>query len=54
MKLDRMFRLTTDVLHVDELNDAGIDLHIVDLNGESCGHFNDDGTVLPHPHGCIG
>ncbi|MDB9835065.1 recombinase family protein [Candidatus Poseidoniaceae archaeon] len=36
MKLDRMFRLTTDVLTtIDELNDAGIDLHIVDLNGEA-------------------
>ena len=36
MKLDRMFRLTTDVLTtIDELNDADIDLHIVDLNGEA-------------------
>ena len=36
MKLDRMFRLTTDVLTtIDELNDAGIDLHIIDLNGEA-------------------
>ena len=36
MKLDRMFRLTTDMLNtIDDLNDAGIDLHIVDLNGEA-------------------
>ena len=36
MKLDRMFRLVSDMLHtVDELSDAGISYHIVDLNGEA-------------------
>ena len=40
MKLDRMFRLTTDVLTtIDELNDAGIDLHIIDLNGKQLIHL---------------
>jgi len=34
-KLDRMFRLTHDTLEtVDELADAGLALHIVDLQGE--------------------
>jgi hypothetical protein len=43
MKLDRMFRLTTDVLTtIDELNDADIDLHIVDLNGS-------EGSSLSEP-----
>ena len=36
MKLDRMFRLVSDMLHtVDELADAGMSFHIVDLNGEA-------------------
>ena len=36
MKLDRMFRLTTDALNtVDELNASDIHLHIVDMNGEA-------------------
>ena len=36
MKLDRMFRLVSDTLEtVDELSDAGIALHIVDLHGEA-------------------
>jgi len=36
MKLDRMFRVTTDMLTtVDELADAGISIHIVDMNGEA-------------------
>jgi DNA invertase Pin-like site-specific DNA recombinase len=36
MKLDRMFRLVSDMLHtVDELADAEISFHIVDLNGEA-------------------
>jgi site-specific DNA recombinase len=35
MKLDRAFRLTTDMLStVDELTAADISLHIVDMNGE--------------------
>ena len=35
LKLDRMFRLTSDTLEtVDELSDAGLSLHIVDLQGE--------------------
>ena len=35
MKLDRAFRLTTDMLStVDELAAADISLHIVDMNGE--------------------
>lgn len=35
MKLDRMFRLVPDaLLTVDELANAGISLHIIDLNGE--------------------
>jgi len=36
MKLDRMFRLVPDaLLTVDELANAGISLHIIDLNGEA-------------------
>ena len=36
MKLDRMFRLVSDMLTtVDELNDAKISFHIVDMNGEA-------------------
>ena len=36
MKLDRMFRLVSDTLDtVDELSDAGIALHIVDMHGEA-------------------
>ena len=36
MKIDRMFRLTKDMLNtIDELSDAGIAIHIVDLNGEA-------------------
>ena len=36
MKIDRMFRMTTDMLNtIDELSDAGIAIHIVDLNGEA-------------------
>ena len=36
MKLDRMFRVTTDMLTtIDELADAGISIHIVDMNGEA-------------------
>ena len=36
MKLDRMFRLVSDMLAtVDELNDANISFHIVDMNGEA-------------------
>ena len=36
MKIDRLFRVTSDMLNtVDELNDAGIDLHIVDMNGQA-------------------
>jgi site-specific DNA recombinase len=36
MKLDRMFRLVSDTLEtVDELADAGIALHIVDMHGEA-------------------
>ena len=36
MKIDRLFRVTSDMLNtVDELNDAGIDLHIVDMNGRA-------------------
>ena len=36
MKLDRMFRLVSDMLFtVDELADADLSLHIVDLNGEA-------------------
>ena len=36
MKLDRMFRLVSDMLHtVDELAEAGMSFHIVDLNGEA-------------------
>ena len=36
MKIDRMFRMTTDMLNtIDELADAGIAIHIVDMNGEA-------------------
>ena len=36
MRLDRMFRLVADtMMTVDELSDAGIALHIVDLHGEA-------------------
>ena len=36
MKIDRMFRMTTDMLNtINELSDAGIAIHIVDLNGEA-------------------
>ena len=36
MKLDRMFRLVSDMLAtVDELNAAGFALHMVDFNGEA-------------------
>ncbi len=36
MKLDRMFRVTTDMLTtIDELADAGISIHIVDMEGEA-------------------
>jgi len=36
MKIDRLFRVTSDMLNtVDELNDAGIDLHIVDMGGQA-------------------
>ena len=36
MKIDRMFRMTTDMLNtIDELADAGISIHIVDMNGEA-------------------
>jgi site-specific DNA recombinase len=36
MKIDRLFRVTSDMLTtVDELNDAGIDLHIVDMKGQA-------------------
>ena len=36
MKIDRLFRETSDMLNtVDELNEAGIDLHIVDMNGQA-------------------
>ena len=36
MKIDRMFRITTDMLNtIDELADAGISIHIVDMNGEA-------------------
>ena len=36
MKLDRMFRLVSDMLAtVDELNDANISFHIIDMNGEA-------------------
>jgi len=36
MRLDRMFRLVPDALTtVDELADAGISLHVVDMNGEA-------------------
>ena len=36
MKIDRLFRVTSDMLAtVDELNDAGIDLHIVDMKGQA-------------------
>jgi len=36
MKLDRMFRLVSDMLAtVDELKDANISFHIVDMNGEA-------------------
>ena len=36
MKIDRLFRVTSDMLNtVDDLNDAGIDLHIVDMGGQA-------------------
>lgn len=36
LKIDRMFRVTTDMLNtMDELADAGISIHIVDMNGEA-------------------
>jgi len=36
MKLDRMFRLVSDMLAtVDELNAAGFALHMIDFNGEA-------------------
>ena len=36
MKIDRMFRMTTDMLNtIDELADADISIHIVDMNGEA-------------------
>ena len=36
MKIDRLFRVTTDMLStIDELNAGGIDLHIVDMGGQA-------------------
>ena len=36
MKIDRLFRVTSDMLNtVDDLNDSGIDLHIVDMGGQA-------------------
>ena len=35
MKIDRLFRVTSDMLNTDDLNDAGIDLHIVDMGGQA-------------------
>ena len=46
MKLDRMFRLVSDTLEtVDELSDAGIALHIVDLHGEAVDGSNVDSSL---------
>ena len=40
MKIDRLFRVTSDMLNtVDDLNDAGIDLHIVDMGGQAIGRL---------------
>ena len=47
MKIDRMFRMTTDMLNtIDELSDAGIAIHIVDLNGEAV----DTSTSVSYTH----
>jgi len=36
MKLDRLFRITSDAIHtVDELHDEGIGLHVINLGGQS-------------------
>ena len=36
MKIDRLFRVTSDMLNtIDELNAAGIDLHVVDMGGQA-------------------
>ena len=36
IKIDRLFRVTSDMLNtIDELNAAGIDLHVVDMGGQA-------------------
>ncbi len=54
MKLDRMFRLVSDMLAtVDELNAAGFALHMVDFNGEAIDTSTSTGKFMLTIFGAI-